>query len=209
MRTGFAIASIVCLSLGAQVAAQSSASATAMKLLGKFAVDVLANIIADIAADPLKPSQKREVPHETPLQKSEVSRQPSEPIPYSFTLSWRDPRNPVVSYTGILKMRGRTGAFRVVMSNGTREVAVVEQLMRAERFGLTQDILLIGSFPRIVRQTRQAQPVSYVADSFRLTQTQPNFWTIADTCDNGIFGGGPYVCATVNVIAAETGWQAR
>jgi hypothetical protein len=167
-------------------AAQGASARNALRLLGKFAVNVATSVATSIASDEVKAAihHGENTPGDAA---SQIARKTGPPVSgYTFTLTWRSDDG---IYSGRLVMEGVTGYFHV----STPDATWIDQDMHAvSHHGA---IYIIGSNPRYAGSTI---PAYYSADNFLLTQLSDGEWSIASTCDSQ----GKY--APVAVVEANT-----
>jgi len=153
-------------------AAQGASTRNALRLLGKFAVTVAANVATSIASDEAKAA----IHPEQNANGNATSQITNEAQPqvsgYPFTLTWQSDDG---IYLGTLVMQGVTGYFRV---NAPDATGIDQDMIAVPRNGY---IYLIGSNPRYAGS---AIPAYYSPDNFVLTQLSDGEWSIASTCDD-------------------------
>jgi|SRR6516165_12334 len=153
-------------------AAQGASTRNALRLLGKFAVTVAANVATSIASDEAKAA----IHPEQNANGNATSQITNEAQPqvsgYTFTLTWQSDDG---IYLGTLVMQGVTGYFRV---NAPDATGIDQDMIAVPRNGY---IYLIGSNPRYAGS---AIPAYYSPDNFVLTQLSDGEWSIASTCDD-------------------------
>jgi|SRR6516225_5180088 len=175
-------------------AAQGASTRNALRLLGKFAVTVAANVATSIASDEAKAAihpaknangnatsiasdeAKAAIHPEQNANGNATSQITNEAPPqvsgYTFTLTWQSDDG---IYLGTLVMQGVTGYFRV---NAPDATGIDQDMIAVPRNGY---IYLIGSNPRYAGS---AIPAYYSPDNFVLTQLSDGEWSIASTCDD-------------------------